>query len=107
MLPSLNFNPSFANLAALHGMGGMPHPIMPGAPPMQGPTPPMPVAPMPGQMPMGAAPTGVPMPVQPHMGGYGGYGMPPGMPQNPMQGQMGGLDNMQALMQLLRQRGTF
>lgn len=27
MIPSINFNPSFSNLSALHGLGGIPHPI--------------------------------------------------------------------------------
>lgn len=103
MLPGLNFNPSFANLSALHGMGGpIPHPIRPGIEnPWQG-------APMPGPMPggsppiWGSNPLGTPpqgsMPVGiPGMDG----GMPPGMP-----GQ-GNFGNLQAIMQLLQQRGMY
>lgn len=91
MLPGLNFNPNFANLAALHGLtGGMPHPIgMPvgarpitygGQPPMPGP---MPVySGLPGQR---------TAPMQAPAQNFGG------MPQ-------GNLGNLDALMQLFGRR---
>lgn len=63
MVPSLNFNPSFANLAALRNLRGLPHPvggpisrpIVQGSPmPMPGAAPGMPAqAPMPMQAPQG------------------------------------------------------
>ncbi len=96
MLPNVNFNPSFANLAALHGLGGgMPHPggsVGPISRPIYSPVS---NAPMPGPMPNG------PMPGQ--MPGY------PGMPMQPMMpGQMpqGNLSNLHVLMQLLGQQNV-
>lgn len=78
MIPSLNFNPSFANLAALHGLGGgMPHPIRP-------------VAAMP--WPMQGATAGLPM----QAGSATATAPMPGMPMQPQ----GNLANLNALMQL-------
>jgi hypothetical protein len=96
MIPNVNFNPSFANLTALRGLG-MPHPAGPiGAPPQV----PMPTSALPQtsfgvppQAPMQQAPIYPGMPAQP-----GGV-MPGPMPQ-------GNLGNLQALIQLLGQRGA-
>lgn len=89
MLPGLNFNPSFANLAALHGLGGMPHPIRPVAPISFGPQ--------------------IEAPSQ--MGAPGCPAMAPQQPQMPMQSpygvpavQAGHLNNLRAILQLLGQR---
>lgn len=80
MIPALNFNPSFANLTALYGLGGMPHPIRP----------------------IGA-------PVYPHYSGLPAQAAMPNAvnPMGRMQGvptQGSGLFNLQALMQLLGQQ---
>lgn len=78
MLPSLNLNPSFANLAALHGLGGgFPHSVRPiGTPIYQAPVGAPMTSPMPGQA----------------------------LGQMPMQAPQGNLANLRALMQLLGQR---
>lgn len=103
MLPNVNFNPSFANLAALRGLGGMSHPIRPIGMPM--PWQPPPTAPMTG----GGAPP-MPGPAQ----GYTGIPpqqmtpmLPGAQPSSPMPGPMpgGNLSNLRALMQLLGQGG--
>ena len=87
MLPNLNFNPSLANLTALHGLSGMPHPLQPTAPfrtatPFQGPMIPM-------QQPIYG---------QPVMGGT--YQLPQANPMLPYSG----LNNLEALRQLLGRR---
>jgi len=88
MLPGLNFNPSFANLAALHGLGGgFPHPV-------GGPVRPIGSPIYPGTNPgWGGLP------------GMGG-GLPPMAPQNPampMNTMGNGMYNLQAIAQLLGQ----
>lgn len=89
MLPALNFNPSFANLAALHGLGGMPHPIRPVAPISFGPQ-----MEVPSQM---AAPGYPAMAAQQPQ-------MPMQSPYGPPAGQAGNLNNLRAILQLLGQR---
>lgn len=75
-MPATNFNPSFANLAALHGLGGnFPHPIRPIGVPMHQPIW-NPYSALPAQMAV----------------------------QNPMQVPQGNLTNLNAIMQLLGQR---
>jgi len=98
MLPNFNFNPNFANLAALHGLtGGMPHPI---------------------GLPVGVAPHtyGGPMPGPAQ--GWGGrppmadggapiYSGLPGQTTVPMQSPgmpQGNFGNLRALMMLLGQQ---
>lgn len=96
MLPNLNFNPNFGNLAALRNLGGVPHAAGPIGPistpmsytpptPMPGPMPGMP-GPLPGVPMSGPAPSysGLPAPATAPMGG---------LPQ-------GNLGNLRALMQL-------
>jgi hypothetical protein len=90
MLPAPSFNPNFANLAALHGIRGIPHPV--------GPTPmPNPVAPGRFALPPGGGfSNGGPMPFQP-------------IPQMPVQGAMpmqpqGNIGNLQVLMRMFGQR---
>jgi hypothetical protein len=98
MIPNVNFNPSFANLAALHGLGGgMPHPIRVGAPIQSGIPPAIPPSSPTmwgGQPPTGGLMTGATP------------GMPGQMPGMPGPAQQGNLGNLQALMQLLGQRGA-
>ena len=87
MVPNVNFDPSFTNLAALRNLGGMPHPAGPplsrpmsfGPPPMTGPMP-------------GGAPIYSGLPAQQ-------YAMQP--PAMPGQFPQGNLSNLHALMQIL------
>lgn len=80
MITNVNLNPSFSNLAALHGLGGRPRPVGPVAPIGVG-----------GYDPSG----GVGLPMQ----------QPQGMPMQqtgmPMQQPQGNVGNLRALMQML------
>ncbi len=110
MIPNVNFNPSFANLAALRGIGGLPHPFRPGPFPMPNPIDPgrftMPQAPEQFAPPAGTGFPG-PSPMPGTMPGSMPGAMPQPMPFGPQQMAFHPMNNLLALQQLFGRSGGF